>query len=46
MVLNSTISLLGVDSAEFDEIIQKAKADCSVSQMPNAEITLDYTLNN
>ena len=46
VALNSTISLPGIDSAAFDEIIQKAKAGCPVSQVLNAEITLDYTLNN
>ncbi|EGT6905888.1 peroxiredoxin OsmC, partial [Salmonella enterica subsp. enterica serovar Heidelberg str. RI-11-013343] len=29
----------------FDQIIQKAKAGCPVSQVLNAEITLDYQLN-
>ncbi|EDU6248908.1 OsmC family peroxiredoxin, partial [Salmonella enterica subsp. enterica serovar Typhi] len=28
-----------------DQIIQKAKAGCPVSQVLNAEITLDYQLN-
>ena len=29
----------------FDEIIQKAKAGCPVSQVLKANITLDYQLN-
>jgi lipoyl-dependent peroxiredoxin len=46
IALTSTVALPGIDSAKFDEIIQKAKAGCPVSQVLNAEITLDYTLNN
>ncbi|MCL9646583.1 OsmC family peroxiredoxin [Pantoea sp. ICBG 1758] len=46
VALTSTVSLPGVDKDAFDEIIQKAKAGCPVSQLLNAEITLDYTLNN
>jgi hypothetical protein len=36
-----TISLPGIDESTFDEIINKAKAGCPVSQVLNAEITLD-----
>jgi osmotically inducible protein OsmC len=46
VALTSTISLPGIDESTFDEIINKAKAGCPVSQVLNAEITLDYTLNN
>lgn len=45
IALTSAIVLPGIDDAKFDEIIQKAKAGCPVSQVLNAEITLDYTLN-
>ncbi|MEI2264434.1 OsmC family protein [Erwinia sp. CGal63] len=45
IALQSQIKLPGADSAKFDEIINKAKAGCPVSQLMNAEITLDYKLN-
>ncbi|WP_024553027.1 OsmC family protein [Franconibacter helveticus 513] len=45
IALNSTVKLSGVEEAAFDKIIQKAKAGCPVSQVLNAEITLDYQLN-
>jgi len=45
VALHSKIALPGIDKGEFDEIIQKAKAGCPVSQVLNAEITLDYQLN-
>ncbi|MDU6924228.1 OsmC family protein [Franconibacter helveticus] len=45
IALNSTVKLPGVEEAAFDKIIQKAKAGCPVSQVLNAEITLDYQLN-
>ncbi|WP_342753560.1 OsmC family protein [Pantoea sp. MBD-2R] len=45
VALQSKIKLPGVDSAKFDEIINKAKEGCPVSQLLNTEITLDYTLN-
>jgi len=45
IALNSKIKLPGVDSSKFDEIIQKAKVGCPVSQLMNADITLDYQLN-
>ncbi|MEB4675461.1 OsmC family protein [Enterobacteriaceae bacterium G50] len=46
VALQSKIVLPGIDSAKFDEIIQKAKAGCPVSQVLKAEITLDYQLEN
>lgn len=46
VALQSKIVLPGIDKAEFDEIIQKAKAGCPVSQVLKAEITLDYQLDN
>lgn len=46
VALQSKIALPGIDSAKFDEIIQKAKAGCPVSQVLKAEITLDYQLDN
>lgn len=45
VALQSKIALPGIDAATFDGIIQKAKAGCPVSQVLNAEITLDYQLN-
>ncbi|HBV39809.1 MAG TPA: OsmC family peroxiredoxin [Erwinia sp.] len=45
IALQSQIALPGADSAKFDEIINQAKAGCPVSQLMNAEITLDYKLN-
>lgn len=46
IVLDSQIKLPGIDNAAFDEIINKAKAGCPVSQVLNAEITLNYKLEN
>ncbi|AUX94492.1 OsmC family protein [Mixta gaviniae] len=46
IALDSAIKLPGIDSAAFDEIINKAKAGCPVSQVLNAEITLNYRLEN
>lgn len=46
VALQSKIVLPGIDSAKFDEIIQKAKAGCPVFQVLKAEITLDYQLDN
>lgn len=40
------VSVPGIDAATFDGIIQKAKAGCPVSQVLNAEITLDYQLKS
>lgn len=45
VALQSKIKLPGVDSAKFDEIINKAKEGCPVSQLLDTEITLEYTLN-
>ena len=45
IALQSQIVLPGVAPAAFDEIIQKAKAGCPVSQVLKANITLDYQLN-
>ncbi|GLR10384.1 OsmC family peroxiredoxin [Mixta theicola] len=46
IALDSSIKLPGIDNAAFDEIINKAKAGCPVSQVLNAEITLNYKLEN
>lgn len=46
IALDSQIKLPGIDNAAFDEIINKAKAGCPVSQVLNAEITLNYKLEN
>ena len=45
IALTSTVKVPNADSAKFDNIIQKAKAGCPVSQLMKAEITLDYKLN-
>ena len=45
VALQSRVAVPDIDPGKFDEIIQKAKAGCPVSQVLNAEITLDYTLN-
>ena len=46
IALQSKIVLPGIEADAFDSIIQKAKAGCPVSQVLNAEITLDYQLNS
>ena len=45
IALKSKVTVPGIDPQQFDGVIQKAKAGCPVSQVLNAEITLDYTLN-
>lgn len=45
IALQSQVKLPGIDSSKFDEIINQAKAGCPVSQVLNAEITLEYKLN-
>ncbi|MDX6022280.1 OsmC family protein [Scandinavium sp. V105_16] len=45
VALQSKIAVPDIDPGTFDEIIQKAKAGCPVSQVLKAEITLDYKLN-
>lgn len=45
VALQSKVTVPGIDPQEFDGVIQKAKAGCPVSQLLNADITLDYTLN-
>jgi len=45
ITLQSKVRVPDIEDAAFDAIIQKAKAGCPVSQVLNAEITLDYTLN-
>jgi len=45
IALESKVTVPGIDPQQFDGIIQKAKAGCPVSQVLNAEITLDYKLN-
>ncbi|MEG1214640.1 MAG: OsmC family protein [Leclercia sp.] len=45
VALTSKVTVPGIDPQQFDGIIQKAKAGCPVSQVLNAEITLDYQLN-
>ena len=38
LVMNAKIP--GIDAAKFDEIAQKAKANCPISRLLNANITL------
>ncbi|AWC86382.1 MULTISPECIES: OsmC family protein [Enterobacter cloacae complex] len=45
VALQSKVTVPGIDPQQFDGVIQKAKAGCPVSQLLNADITLDYTLN-
>ena len=45
IALQSQVKLPGIDTSKFDEIINQAKAGCPVSQVLNAEITLEYKLN-
>lgn len=45
IALKSKVTVPGIDPQQFDGVILKAKAGCPVSQVLNAEITLDYTLN-
>ncbi|HEC7698719.1 TPA: OsmC family protein [Salmonella enterica subsp. enterica serovar Kivu] len=44
-VADIKVAVADIDASTFDQIIQKAKAGCPVSQVLNAEITLDYQLN-
>ncbi|MFH8133604.1 OsmC family protein [Pantoea osteomyelitidis] len=46
VALTSTVNVSDIDTMTFDEIINKAKAGCPVSQLLNAEITLDYKLES
>lgn len=43
LVLNATVP--GIDEAAFKTIAEGAKANCPISKLLNAEISLDYTLN-
>lgn len=45
IALTSDVTVPGADKQKFDDIIQAAKANCPVSQVLNAEITLAYTLH-
>ncbi len=45
VALQSKVSVPQIEQSAFDAIIQKAKAGCPVSQLLNADITLDYQLN-
>ncbi|VFS72514.1 osmotically inducible protein C [Salmonella enterica subsp. diarizonae] len=45
IALQSNVAVPDIDDATFEQIIQKAKAGCPVSQVLNAEITLNYQLN-
>ncbi|MFP1724882.1 OsmC family protein [Lonsdalea quercina] len=43
--LESAVKVPDIEEVTFDKIIKKAKAGCPVSQVLNAEITLQYKLN-
>lgn len=45
VALQSKVSVPQIEQSAFDAIIQKAKSGCPVSQLLNADITLDYQLN-
>lgn len=42
LTLRATVP--GIDQAEFDRIAQEAKANCPISKLLNADISLDATL--
>lgn len=46
VALQSKVKLPGIEKAEFDKIIQAAKAGCPISKLLKTEITLDYQLEN
>lgn len=46
VALQSEVTLPGIEEGEFESLINKAKAGCPVSQLINADITLDYKLHN
>lgn len=46
VTLESHAKIDGIDSSKFDDIIKKAKAGCPVSKLLNANITLNYQLEN
>lgn len=43
--LTLTASVAGIEADKFAEIAADAKANCPISKLLNAEITLDYALN-
>jgi len=45
-VLKLSARVPGLDNAKFQEIAAKAKAECPVSKVLNADITLEATLEN
>lgn len=45
IALQSKVIVPGIDAETFAPIVQQAKTGCPVSQVLNAEITLDYQLN-
>jgi osmotically inducible protein OsmC len=44
--LTLTASVPGIDEATFRTVAEGAKANCPISKLLNAEISLDYTLND
>ncbi|MFP1748553.1 OsmC family protein [Lonsdalea quercina] len=45
IALESAVKVPNIEDSTFDNIIKKAKSGCPVSQVLNAEITLQYKLN-
>ena len=43
--LDLKATVAGIDAAQFEEIAADAKANCPVSKLFNAEVTLTHTLN-
>jgi osmotically inducible protein OsmC len=43
--LTLTGTVEGIEEAKFMELAEKAKANCPISKLLNAEITLDATFN-
>lgn len=44
--LTVTAEVPGIETEEFDGIIQKAKENCPISKVLDTEITMEYTLEN
>lgn len=43
--LSLSAKVSGIDPSQFDELVKDAEANCPVSKLLNAKITVHYTLN-
>lgn len=43
--LSLSAKVSGIDPSKFDELVKDAEANCPVSKLLNAKITVHYTLN-